>query len=87
MDHGFQPRGDQVVALGTEELGGEPGMWSVGPHLRGWVHREARLSKGMAAISPASTCFKVDGMTLAAREQQASNSSGDFLSKLVLPSF
>lgn len=38
MDHGSHPLGDQVVALGREELGGEPGMLSVEPHLWGWVH-------------------------------------------------
>lgn len=87
MDRGSHPLGDQRVALGAEGLSGEPGVLSVGPHLWGWVHTWACLSKGMASVSPTSMCFRVDGMTLASREQQASNSSREFLSKLMLHSF
>jgi len=38
MDRGSHSLGDQMVALGMEELGGEPGMLSMGPHLWGSEH-------------------------------------------------
>lgn len=38
MDHSSHHLGDQVVALEMEELSGESGMWSTGPHLQVWVH-------------------------------------------------
>lgn len=47
----------------------------------------AHLSGGIASLSPASACFKVDEMALATRDQQAGSSTDEFLRKLMLPSF